>query len=119
MNSIPKIYKYFLTERQKFNYPPFTKLIMIELKHRRDEKVNRASQFLGSVLRKYLPEECVLGPERSQIARLNNLYQFQILLKLPRGKNYEAYKKLVLLSLIEFDEIAAYQSIKKEILVDF
>lgn len=119
INNIPKIYKYFLTERQKFNYPPFTKLIMIELKHRRDEKVNRASQFLGSVLRKYLPEECVLGPERSQIARLNNLYQFQILLKLPRGKNYEAYKKLVLLSLNEFGEITAYQSIKKEILVDF
>ncbi|WP_144282183.1 replication restart helicase PriA [Chryseobacterium echinoideorum] len=119
MNNIPKIYKYFLTERQKFHYPPFTKLIMIELKHRKDDKVNRASQFLGSVLRKYLPEECVLGPERSQIARLNNLYQFQILLKLPRGKNYEIYKKLVLLSLKEFDEITAYQSIKKEVLVDF
>ncbi|MGI9652722.1 replication restart helicase PriA [Chryseobacterium sp. RLHN22] len=119
MNNISKIYKYFLTERQKFNYPPFTKLIMIEMKHRRDEKVNRASQFLGSILRKYLPEDCILGPERAQIARLNNLYQFQILLKLPRGKNYEKFKSLVLLSLKEFDEITAYQSIKKDIFVDF
>ncbi|OCA78467.1 primosomal protein N', partial [Chryseobacterium contaminans] len=89
MNNPAKIYKYILTERQKFHYPPFTKLIMIELKHTRDDKVDRASQFLGSILRKYLPEECILGPERAQIARLNNLYQFQILLKLPRGKNYE------------------------------
>ncbi|MCD0456559.1 primosomal protein N' [Chryseobacterium sp. LC2016-27] len=119
MNNISKIYKYFLTERQKFNYPPFTKLIMIELKHRRDEKVDRASQFLGSILRKYLPEDCILGPERAQIARLNNLYQFQVLLKLPRGKNYEKFKSLVLLSLKEFDEITAYQSIKKDIFVDF
>jgi len=119
MNNISKIYKYFLTERQKFNYPPFTKLIMIELKHRRDEKVDRASQFLGSVLRKYLPEDCILGPERAQIARLNNLYQFQVLLKLPRGKNYEKFKSLVLLSLKEFDEITAYQSIKKDVFVDF
>ena len=119
INNISKIYKYFLTERQKFNYPPFTKLIMIELKHRRDEKVNRASQFLGSVLRKYLPEDCVLGPERSQISRLNNLYQFQILLKLPRGKKYQEYKSLVLLSLKEFDEITAYQSVKKDVFVDF
>lgn len=119
MNNISKIYKYFLTERQKFNYPPFTKLIMIELKHRRDEKVNRASQFLGSVLRKYLPEDCILGPERSQIARLNNLYQFQVMLKLPRGKNYDKFKSLVLLSLKEFDEITAYQSIKKDVFVDF
>ncbi|AZA93242.1 Primosomal protein N' [Chryseobacterium nakagawai] len=119
MNNPAKIYKYILTERQKFHYPPFTKLIMIELKHRRDDKVDRASQFLGSILRKYLPEECILGPERAQIARLNNLYQFQILLKLPRGKNYEKFKNMVLISLKEFDEITAYQSIKKDVFVDF
>lgn len=119
MNNPAKIYKYILTERQKFHYPPFTKLIMIELKHSRDDKVDRASQFLGSILRKYLPEECILGPERAQIARLNNLYQFQILLKLPRGKNYEKFKSMVLISLKEFDEITAYQSIKKGVFVDF
>lgn len=119
MNNVAKIYKYFLAERQKFHYPPFTKLIMIELKHRKEDKVNRASQFLGSILRKYLPEDCILGPEKAQIARLNNLYQFQILLKLPRGKNYEKFKSMVLLSLKEFDEITAYQSIKKDIFVDF
>ncbi|CAM3131004.1 primosomal protein N' [Chryseobacterium flavum] len=119
MNNPAKIYKYILTERQKFHYPPFTKLIMIELKHRREDKADRASQFLGSILRKYLPEDCILGPERAQIARLNNLYQFQILLKLPRGKNYEKFKNLVLISLKEFDEITAYQSIKKDVFVDF
>ncbi|MCT2409019.1 primosomal protein N' [Chryseobacterium antibioticum] len=119
MNNPAKVYKYILTERQKFHYPPFTKLIMIELKHRKEDKVNRASQFLGSILRKYLPEECVLGPERAQIARLNNLYQFQIMLKLPRGKKYDEFKKMVLLSLNEFDEITAYQSIKKDVIVDF
>ncbi len=119
MNNPAKIYKYILTERQKFHYPPFTKLIMIEMKHRKEDKVDRASQFLGSILRKYLPEDCVLGPERAQIARLNNLYQFQIMLKLPRGKKYEEFKNRVLISLKEFDEITAYQSIKKDIFVDF
>ncbi|MFP8893829.1 replication restart helicase PriA [Chryseobacterium sp. EZn1] len=119
MNNPAKIYKYILTERQKFHYPPFTKLIMIELKHRREDKADRASQFLGSILRKYLPEECVLGAERAPIAKLNNFYQFQIMLKLPRGKNYEKFKKMVLISLKEFDEITAYQSIKKDVFVDF
>jgi len=119
MNEVSKIYEYFLKERQKFHYPPFTKLIMIEMKHRREDKVSRASQFLGSILRKYLPEDCVLGPEKAQIARLNNLYQFQIMLKLPRGKKYEEFKKLVLISLKEFEEITAYQSIKKDVSVDF
>lgn len=119
MNDPAKIYEYFLDERKKFHYPPFTRLMMIELKHRKEDRVDRASQFLGSVLRKYLPEECVLGPERAQIAKLNNLYQFQIMLKLPRGKKYEAFKQLVAVSLQEFNEITAYQSVKKDIFVDY
>ena len=113
------IYNYFLNERKKFLYPPFVKLIMIELKHRREDKVNRASQFLSSILHKYLPTECVYGPEVASIARLNNMYQYQILLKLPRGKKYTAFKNLVKNSLIEFNEVKGYQSVKLIITVDF
>ena len=114
-----KIYDYFLEERRKYHYPPYTRTILIELKHRKEDKVNRASQFLGSVLRKYLPQECVLGPEKSPVGKINLLYQYQILLKLPRGKSYFDFKNLVIRSLEEFDEINAYQSIKKLIIVDF
>ena len=118
-NNSAKIYEHFLEERKKFLYPPFVKLLMIELKHRREDKTDRASQFLGSVFRKYLPPECVLGPEKSPISKIKNLYQYQILLKLPKGKNYENFKSLVLKSFEEFDEIAGYRSIKKSIFVDF
>ena len=118
-NNQEKIYRHFLEERKKFLYPPFVKLIMIELKHRKEDKVNRASQFLGSILRKYLPEECILGPEKSPIGKLNLMYQDQILLKLPRGKKYKEFKNILLQSFDEFEEITAYQSIKKLIFVDF
>lgn len=118
-NDSAKIYEHFLVERKKFLYPPFVKLIMIELKHRKEDKVNRSSQFLGSILRKYLPEECILGPEKSPIGKLNLMYQYQILLKLPRGKKYAEFKKLISKSFDEFDEITAYQSIKKLVYVDF
>ena len=117
--NVKEIYDYFLDERKKFLYPPFVKLIMIELKHRKEDKLNRASQFLGSILRKYIPEECILGPEKSPIARINNLYQYQILLKFPKNKNYNIYKELLLKSMDEFDEITAYKSIKRDFLVDF
>lgn len=117
--NVKEIYNYFLDERKKFLYPPFVKLIMIELKHRKEDKLNRASQFLGSVIRKYIPEECILGPEKSPIARINNLYQYQILLKFPKNKNYRIYKELLAKSLEEFDEITAYKSIKRDFLVDF
>ena len=118
-NHSEKIYQHFLEERKKFLYPPFVKLIMIELKHRKEDKVNRSAQFLGSILRKYLPEDCILGPEKSPIGKLNLMYQYQILLKLPRGKRYSELKNLVLQSFEEFHEITAYQSIKKMIFVDF
>jgi len=117
--NVKEIYDYLLEERKKFLYPPFVKLIMIELKHRKEDKLNRASQFLGSVLRKYIPEECILGPEKSPIARINNLYQYQILLKFPKNKNYRIYKELLSKSMDEFDEITAYKSIKRDFLVDF
>lgn len=118
-NDTEKIYQYFLNERKKFLYPPFTRSILIELKHRREDKADRASQFMGSVLRKYLPGECVLGPEKSPIGKINLLYHYQILLKLPRGKRYHEFKDLVTKSLNEFDEVTAYHSIKKMIFVDF
>lgn len=118
-NEVEKIYQYFLDERKKFHYPPYTRTILIELKHRKEDKVDRASKFLSSILRKYLPHECVLGPEKSPIGKINLLYQYQILLKLPRGKNYTSYKNFVTKSLEEFEEVAAYKSIKKLIFVDF
>ena len=83
-NNHAEIYDHLLAERKKFLYPPYVKLIMIELKHRKEDKVNRTAQFLASVLRKYLPEECILGPEKSPIAKMNLLYQYQILLKFPK-----------------------------------
>ncbi len=118
-NDSEKIYQYFLDERKKFNYPPFTRTILIELKHRKEDKVNRASKFLSSILQKYLPQECIFGPEKSPIGKINLLYQYQILLKLPRGKNYKEFKNFVTKSLDEFDEVSGYHSIKKSIFVDF
>lgn len=113
-----KIYEHFLKEREQFLYPPFVKLILIEIKHRKEDKVNRASQFLSSILQKYLPLQCILGPEKAPIGRINLLYQYQILLKLPRGKKYQQYKEMVLQSFEEFNEITAYKSIKIETFVD-
>ena len=118
-NNHAEIYDHLLAERKKFLYPPYVKLIMIELKHRKEDKVNRAAQFLASVLRKYLPDECILGPEKSPVAKVNLLYQYQILLKFPKGKKYAEFKELLSESLDEFDEITAYNSIKKHVFVDF
>ena len=56
---------------------------------------------------------------KAPIGKINLLYQYQILLKLPRGKNYQEYKDYVLKSLEEFEEITAYKSIKIDTFVDW
>lgn len=56
--------------------------------------------------------------EKAPIGKINLLYQYQILLKLPRGKKYNEYKENVLKSIEEFYEITAYKSIKLEAFVD-
>ncbi|SHI56417.1 replication restart DNA helicase PriA [Cruoricaptor ignavus] len=118
-NNYSEIYNYFLTERKNYHYPPFTKMIMIELKHRKEEKNDRAAKFLGSVLRNYLPDESVLGPEKAPIPKINTLYHNQILLKLPRGRRFHMYRKMLRRALAEFREVTAYQSIKLSLTVDY
>ena len=36
-----KIYEHFLKEREQFLYPPFVKLVLIELKHRKEKKITK------------------------------------------------------------------------------
>lgn len=74
-----------LAVRQEFGYPPFVRLITITLKHRDSKLLERASQEFARTLRSYIGER-FLGPEYAPIARLKNLYQMQILVKVDKGQ---------------------------------
>ena len=114
-----KIYDYLLQERERYLYPPFCKLIAVELKHRREEKAERASQYLSSLLLLSLPAELILGPQKAAIPKINLLYQYQLLLKLPLDYHYKEYKQALKNALADFRKIPAYRSIKLTIAVDF
>ena len=49
---VSQIYQYFLSERKAYNYPPFTKLLLIELKYGKEDRLKRAATFLSNVLKK-------------------------------------------------------------------
>ena len=71
-----------LKERQSFNYPPFSKLIKIQLKHKKAEVVNEASKLLHTILTREVPAK-ILGPALPPVPRVRNLYLIDILIKLP------------------------------------
>ena len=74
-------YQHELSERQRFNYPPFVRLINIYLKHRDDAVLGEVAVRYASLLRQSFGSR-VLGPERPMVSRVQNLYIRQIVMKI-------------------------------------
>lgn len=73
-----------LEERKAFKYPPFYRLIQLELRHKDLKTVQKAADFFAKTLRSKLGER-ILGPVPSTIARVRNYYGQDILLKLEKS----------------------------------
>jgi primosomal protein N' (replication factor Y) len=85
-----------LSERARFSYPPYTRLIKITLKHRDQQTVIEGAKALVQELEKHYPPGTVLGPEAPMISRIKNKYLMDITLKLPRfGFNLGAAKETI------------------------
>lgn len=70
-----------MAERKNFCYPPYYRLIDINIKHRDKQKVSQASSILASQLRR-IQNLTVLGPCEPPISRIQNFYLMNILVKL-------------------------------------
>ena len=106
-----------LIERKNFNYPPFTKLIIITLKHADENLLNRASQDLAMHLKSALKER-VLGPEFPIVKRIQNQYQKEIKIKYEKSLSDKKIKEHLMALLTNFYEMVSYKSIKVNIDVD-
>ncbi|MBR5102916.1 MAG: primosomal protein N', partial [Muribaculaceae bacterium] len=83
-----------LAERQKFGYPPFTKIIHIYLKHRDDAVLTEMSTRYTTMLREVFAHR-VLGPESPMVSRVQNLYIRQVVLKMETGASMAKVKKIL------------------------
>lgn len=73
-------------ERKDFNYPPFCRMIRINLKHKDRILLNGFSEQLGRDLRSFFGRR-VLGPEFPVISRIQLWYIKMILLKIEKGRS--------------------------------
>ena len=87
-------YQHELADRQKFNYPPFTKVINIYLKHREDATVGELAVRFSGLLRQVFGPR-VLGPMAPVVARVQNLYIRQITLKIETAASMTKVKKIL------------------------
>jgi primosomal protein N' (replication factor Y) len=81
-----------LAEREIFNYPPFARLIQIELRHKDKPKLDSAAGVFAAGLRHYLNNR-VLGPEYPPVSRLKSVYRKTIMLKLERDLSPQKVKQ--------------------------
>ncbi len=85
-----------LADRQQHNYPPFTRLIEITIKHTDKKTCKTAADTLADQLRDNLSFIPILGPGEPAISKIRNQYLMNILLKIPRGKyDLAAIKKSI------------------------
>jgi primosomal protein N' (replication factor Y) len=70
-----------IIERNLFNYPPFSKLIIIQLKHKELEVVEEAALSMAAGLKeKY--KDAILGPAEPHISKVKNLFLRDIMVKI-------------------------------------
>jgi primosomal protein N' (replication factor Y) len=90
------MYESEIIEREKFNYPPFTRLIKVTVKHIDETVSNRAAKVLAEKLTANLGSSRVLGPQPPLVERVRNQFLFDILIKLEREKiNFKAAKSFI------------------------
>ncbi|MDE6792738.1 MAG: primosomal protein N', partial [Muribaculaceae bacterium] len=87
-------YLHEITDRQKYGYPPFTKIINVYLKNRDSLSCDRAAIAFAMSLRKVFGER-VLGPEKPFVSRVATYYLQSIMLKVEAGASMKKVKDLL------------------------
>jgi len=91
-----------LEHRKKFDYPPYTKLISITMKHKDRQTLDGAAALFIDGLRIQFGKR-VLGPEYPAVSRIRNLYQKVALVKI------DARSSIVNMKQILKDEMASFR----------
>ena len=90
-----KFYEYEIANRKEFLYPPFSRIVMLTLKHKDKTIVTNAAEKLASLLRQDLGNY-VVGPAAPVIGRLRNQYLMELMIKLPKEPGMSlTYKKVI------------------------
>ncbi len=106
-----------LTERQRFKYPPFYRLIIIRLKHKKANLLHEAAELFAIELRKKFGNR-VLGPEYPLVGRVRNYYIKHIIIKSPRNENTKKVKEGIFNVFEGFRTRAGYKSVIVQFDVD-
>ena len=85
-------YNYEMNIRKKLNYPPYCFITLIKISSKDFNYGIGEAKKISDYLRKSLSSTTVLGPSMANVLRVNNTYNFEVLLKYKKDPNL--YKEL-------------------------
>ncbi|MES2375297.1 MAG: primosomal protein N' [Bacteroidota bacterium] len=80
-NNYTELYFTEMEERKAFHYPPFYRIINLDIKHKNPDILHNQATYLGNQLRGHFGEERVVGPQVPLVSRIRNYYIQSIMLK--------------------------------------
>ncbi|MEZ5045612.1 MAG: primosomal protein N' [Chitinophagaceae bacterium] len=117
-HDISSFYQLETDARKEFQYPPYSRLIKITIKHRVRETAMNAAAKLAEAL-KTLPKTSLFGPAEPSIARIKNAYIQEILLKTNKDyQHLQMLKPCILQQVALLTATRNYTSISVQIDVD-
>jgi primosomal protein N' (replication factor Y) len=106
-------------ERRQFFYPPFVKNIKITVKHKDFKTAETASFQIKNLLSDIEGRKIILGPEKSLIGKIKNLYLFEIWVKLDRNsKAQEHFKQEMTRTISELQADKKFRAVRFIVDVD-
>ena len=107
-----------LGERKQFKYPPFYRIIHLTIKHKKRGVTRESSQLLAHMLRKELGKR-ILGPAEPQIARINNIYNMNIMIKMEKdSRQISQIKRFLLHAIKELKSKQGFSGVRVNVDID-
>jgi len=111
------MYQSQLIERERFNYPPFCRIVQLSVRHVDADLINRAADELAKRLRALFGKR-VLGPEYPTVSRIRNQYLKNILIKFEKGIALPKAKEEIKKAIIKLNAHPDYKPVRVVIDVD-
>ena len=112
-----KLVEHELIERKNFGYPPYVRLIRITLRHSDEKRVKAGADVLASRLRQRFGDR-VAGPDTPSMARINDLFRLDILLKFERELSMSSYREVLSEDIEEFTLDSRFKRLRVKVDVD-
>jgi primosomal protein N' (replication factor Y) len=90
-----QLYQYEIENRKQFDYPPFTRLIKINFKHKEKHIAEEAANIFANGIKSQLGKY-IMGPSQPVVDRIRNQYIWEILLKIPKDNRLIHQSKIAI-----------------------